>query len=1122
MTTRSLQLAALFTASLSLVPAGLFADGAGQSREKWQGYITMGGQRVAISLSFENATSGAIIGDIEMPGQVIPRGTLENVSIVGNDLSFAIAGIPGSGFKGSIASDGLSVKGTYTLGGNQHPFEVTYVEAPATDAKPADASMQGSVTFTGAPNQGSIEGGEHWAGAIDIPGDDVSVELTFVNNTDGTIAGRLNIPSQNVSGIAVSDFAINGYDLSFGVPNVDGSPVFQGSIAEDGETVKGLFTQHGKAFPFSLAYVKSGVPTAAVSTTSAVPAPAGSPTPGASGNQSQSYVQGDGPERWEGTAMIHGKPTALLLDFVGQESGGITGRAILPTMNGWTVDFNDVRIQNETITFTLPAVGGHSAAFVRAQIQPDGETVRGGFVFEGVSHPIELRYIKNPQLIEVAAQKYLGSQPVTALPPAPAPVNAIANSSVSVSGTTTEVPGGAVATEQNADAERWDGVIQLPGQELKIDLDFTAGTDGSIIGDISIPAQNAKDIPLNNITINDHEVKASITGVPGNPTFDGKIVGDGTRVEGKFHQSGMVFPFHWDYVKNPGQAAAATLDGFAQWADQARKDWRAPGLAIAVIKDGRVVFSEGLGTRSLDSNEPVTSDTLFAIGSCTKAITTFVLGTLVDEGKVSWDEPVRTYIPTLKLKDAYATDNITLRDMVTHRSGLPRHDMLWYNNNDISRAGIVERLAELEPNRPLRQTWQYNNLMYVTAGYVTEVVTHNSWEEVVRSRVLNPLGMASTNFSVRDSQSSPNFASPYEYRDGAMRKMPFRDISLVGPAGSVNSSLNDMVKWAKVNLTGLSAGGAKIISSTTLEDLHRPQMVLDSQSQESEVITIGYAMGWFVHSYRGRVMVEHGGNIDGFTAAVTLLPKDNIAVVAMTNMNHSPLPQLATYHALDRVLGGEVKDWSGKALQQRDAAEALAKQGKENRELARKQGTTPSRPLADFAGEYYNPGYGVVTIAENGALSATFNGIVTNLTHWHYDVFSFVKNETDPTFEGKLLNFRSGSTGEVDSLEISLDPLVPAAIFTRRASGKMMDVNYLSGFAGEFEMGGQVVTFSMRGDTLIAQTAGQPIYDLVAIGDDTFALKGLTGYTVKFTRDGSGASAATFSQPNGNFPMKRK
>ncbi len=237
--------------------------------------------------------------------------------------------------------------------------------------------------------------------------------------------------------------------------------------------------------------------------------------------------------------------------------------------------------------------------------------------------------------------------------------------------------------------------------------------------------------------------------------------------------------------------AEKALAGFDKFVADAIEAWEVPGLAMAVVVDGEIVLAQGFGWRDVDNKLPVTSQTLFAIGSCGKAFTSLVIGTLVDQGQVDWDTPVKDYIPGFRLYDPTASELLTPRDMLTHRCGLPRHDRLWLNNGS-SREEIVNRLAFLEPNETLRAKFQYNNLMYVLAGCLIERLTDGTWEEAVHQRIFQPLGMKRSNFSVLDSQNDADFALPYTEKDNGIQPTSFRDLGLIGPAGGINSSVEDM------------------------------------------------------------------------------------------------------------------------------------------------------------------------------------------------------------------------------------------------------------------------------------------------------------------------------------------
>ena len=679
---------------------------------------------------------------------------------------------------------------------------------------------------------------------------------------------------------------------------------------------------------------------------------------------------------------------------------------------------------------------------------------------------------------------------------------------------------------------RWEGDISLPGMKMHILVALrtpSGGKDAALTGDISIPQQNAKNVPLEKCSAAGDQLTFAIAGIPGDPTFVGKLSDDGSTLTGYFTQGGQQFPFELKKAK-AGDDGKAKLEGFDAWLDKARDDWHVPGIAVAIVRHGEVIYAKGSGFRDLDTKTPVTTKTLFAIGSSSKAFTTFVLGALADEQKINFDKPVRQYLPGFELHDPTASDHMTVRDLVTHRSGLPRHDALWYNST-LSRAELVSRLKYLEPNEDFRAKWQYNNLMFLTAGVVIEQVTGKHWEDAVRERVMAPLGMTHSNFSVVDSQKADDFAQPYEWRtedDGSheMRKMPFRDITNMGPAGSINSCVDDMTRWLMVHLGDGKIDGKRIISSAVLADLHHPQMVMGGEVSKDGVVTVGYAMGWFVDVYRGHLRVHHGGNIDGFSALVTLLPDDDMGLVILCNQNASALPGLTNRHAIDRVLGLEARDWSAEALAKAKVAEESDKGAKARaKELARKPDTKPAHPIAEYAGEYEHPGYGIIKITENGGtLSLEYNRLSAPLSHWHFETFVCGKNPADPVFEDQQIEFHTSMDGDVDGLEIAIEPAIKAQLFTRRGDASLRDAALLAKFAGEYELGSQVAKVTLAGTTLTLNVPGQPPYELEPLKENTFALKGVTGFRVKFNleKDAAAASGFVSLQPNGAFTAKRK
>jgi CubicO group peptidase (beta-lactamase class C family) len=541
------------------------------------------------------------------------------------------------------------------------------------------------------------------------------------------------------------------------------------------------------------------------------------------------------------------------------------------------------------------------------------------------------------------------------------------------------------------------------------------------------------------------------------------------------------------------------------------------------VKDGEVILAEGFGWRDVGKKLPVTPRTLFAIGSCTKAFTTFVMGTLVDEGKLDWDKPVRTYIPELRLYDRVASELITPRDLVTHRSGLPRHDLIWYNAS-LSRKEIVDRLPFLEPSEPFRNKYQYNNIMFMTAGYLVERLTGERWEEVVRARIFTPLGMTGTNFSVKDSQQAADHAKPYEERDDKVVEVPFRDITTAGPAGSINSSVFDMARWLGVQTHKGKFEGKQIISAAVLADIHTPHMTMGVPQERQEIAPAGYALGWGVDDYRGHRRVHHGGAIDGFIAATTIFPDDDLGMVVLANLGGTGLPQMITRHASDRLLGLTSIDWNGEALEKRAKGKAATKDAKSKRETVRRPGTTPSHKLEEYAGLYEHPGYGIIKIElREGKLNFTYNQIKAPLEHWHFEVFRGLKNPKDPAFEDLKVQFLTNVNGYVDSLAVPFEPSLKPIVFAHRPDARLSDPEYLKRFTGEYELAGRMLSVRLKGNALVLDSQGGATVTLLPDRDDGFKVKEQSNNSLRFVSEkDQPASAIALQTPAGVFTAKRK
>lgn len=389
----------------------------------------------------------------------------------------------------------------------------------------------------------------------------------------------------------------------------------------------------------------------------------------------------------------------------------------------------------------------------------------------------------------------------------------------------------------------------------------------------------------------------------------------------------------------------AELRGVDEWVSATMAEWHIPGLAVGALKDGQVVLAKGYGYRDVESKEPVTSRTVMGIGSNSKSFTVVLMGMLVDEKKLAWDIPVRVYLPDFELYDEFATREMTPRDLVTHRSGLPRHDNVWYGR-PFTREQLYRRLRYLEPSASFRSRYQYQNLMFMTAGYLTERITGQTWDALIRDRIFTPLDMTRSNTSVRESPGSGDFAYPYTWRNDSLIRLPFRNIDAIGPAGSINSTVDDMLKYIKLRLDRGAVGDRRLLSVENETQMQSPQMVSGGSVEYEELGHGSYGLGLGVSTYRGRKIVSHGGGIDGFISAMAWLPNDRIGVMVLTNLSgNNPVPGLVQRNMFDRLLGLAPVDWVARQRKADSAAAGRAAKERDRIARERKPGTEPSHPV---------------------------------------------------------------------------------------------------------------------------------------------------------------------------------
>ncbi len=575
----------------------------------------------------------------------------------------------------------------------------------------------------------------------------------------------------------------------------------------------------------------------------------------------------------------------------------------------------------------------------------------------------------------------------------------------------------------------------------------------------------------------------------------------------------------------PAYAQEAPLNGFDDYVNKALREWEVPGLAIAIVKDDRIVLAKGYGLRKLGDPTPVNERTLFAIGSSSKAFTAAAIAMLVDEGKLKWDDPVTKYLPGFELYDPYVTRELTVRDLLSHRSGLERGDFLWYGS-EYDRDEILRRTRYLKPTWSLRSTFGYQNLMFLAAGQLIAKVSGKSWDEFIRHRIFVPLNMTASNTSIRDLKNSDNVSSPHTKIEDKIETIPWRNIDNIAPAGSINSNVVDMVQWVRLQLAQGEYQKQRLLSSGTAKEMQTSQTVIRAEPPFSlfypEAHFLNYGLGWFLHDYKGRKVVEHGGAIDGMRAQVAMLPEEKLGLVILTNMGGTTLPIPLMFRIFDAYLGAPPRDWSAEMLKTIKAFEEQGKAAQKKAEAERIKDTRPSLALPDYAGTYKNDLYGEVKVThENGKLGIRFGpSFISDLEHWHYDTFraKFVAAGTTNVYVSFALN----AQGKLETLTLNL-PGVSEYPFKRApetatTAAISLSEEELKKFAGKYELKTPPLEISVEivGGKLKAVVPGQPVYTLVPVAANRFSIEGApSGFFVQFEMADGKVKSLTFIQGSG-------
>jgi CubicO group peptidase (beta-lactamase class C family) len=553
---------------------------------------------------------------------------------------------------------------------------------------------------------------------------------------------------------------------------------------------------------------------------------------------------------------------------------------------------------------------------------------------------------------------------------------------------------------------------------------------------------------------------------------------------------------------------------------EAMDEWKIPGLAITVVQNGEVALLRAYGLRDVEAGLPVTTDTQFLIGSVTKSFTATGLALLVDEGRMDWKKPVRDYIPEFRLHDAVATDRVTVRDLLCHHSGLPRHDWIWMPG-DLSPAQMLAAMRYLEQGDDIRSTFQYSNLGYLVASIVTERVSGQSWTEFTRARLTDRLHMNVT-FTVEDLAAAADASVPY-WMDGDTRlrvkPWPIRATA----AGGINTSIASFANWLRLHLDKGVFEGQRLLSAALIQELQTPRVHVGAP-EFAEYGDKHYGLGFRSHSYRGDREVFHGGGWSGWSTLMTMLPDRGVGVAVFTNRSQSVVPDILANFVFDQVCGKEPIPWLDRLREPRRKFLVQLEIDRQARKATRRLNTRPSHDLADYTGDYEHPGYGRITITHaEGTLNWAYRGMSEPLTHRHFDTFEL------PEAPGRLLPdrlailFSTDHEGNIASLAAPFEPLVKDVVFTRIPAGDCMNPAFRQHCIGTFSYGGTTVVVGQDNDGQLTLTFGsQPTYKLRPYQSRTFVIDELEGFRVEFHLGPDGEmDELIFHQPNGTFVARR-
>jgi CubicO group peptidase (beta-lactamase class C family) len=567
------------------------------------------------------------------------------------------------------------------------------------------------------------------------------------------------------------------------------------------------------------------------------------------------------------------------------------------------------------------------------------------------------------------------------------------------------------------------------------------------------------------------------------------------------------------------------LEGFDDYMAKVLKDWNAPGIGVGIVAGDRLVFAKGYGYRDYGKKLPFTPGTVCPIASNTKLFTAVAAGMLVEEGKLAWDKPARESVPSMRFYSDQLNATVTLRDMLSHRTGITRHDTIWYKS-DFTRPELFERLKYLEPQEPIRTTFLYNNLMFAAVGYMIELQSGKTWEQFVRNRILEPLQMTSTGYAIADMLRQPEHGVGFtERRDSFdLYQIPYyEDISGVAPCGAIVSNINDLSHWLIALLNGGKYGDRQVLPEDVLKQTLAPAIALPNTAAEQrgywELLNSTYGMGRWTADYRGHLLAYHGGDLPGFHSQVSMMPKERLGVIVMVVGNHTaPLYNLISYNVYERLLGMDQTPWIQRGLDIRLKAKAANQQARKKAGEDRVPNTHPSHALTDYAGDYVNPAYGILKVGlKDNQLQFDFHKVRMPMAHFHYDRFDTADDEENGKWS---VNFRTNPQGDIDQAVMSLDEA--EAQFTRKP--EKLEPALLTKIAGKYTTptGTSLQVTYQEKSGLSLVPPGAPPMPLIQVKGTRFRTPQFSDLIFEFVVENGNVTAMKERQPEGEFTLPKK